>query len=71
MMQQNKRTNVVLDEKLVNNCFEITGLATKRELIQYALMQIVKLNKQKEILKLRGNVNWEGNLARSRKSRFD
>ncbi len=56
------RTNIVLDETLVKNCTKITGIKTKKALIDHALRELLRHKSQKRILKLKGRVTWEGNL---------
>ena len=56
------RTNIVLDEKLVNRCLKTTGLKTKRALIDHALRELLRHESQKKILTLKGNITWEGDL---------
>ncbi|HMV36485.1 MAG TPA: type II toxin-antitoxin system VapB family antitoxin [Turneriella sp.] len=56
------RTNVVLDEKLVKEAMKLTGKKTKRELIDYALHELVKRQKRLALLDLRGRLKWEGDL---------
>ena len=65
------RTNIVLDDELVSHCMEITGIKTKKSLIDFALKELVRKNKQKQILKLEGLVNWEGDLNKMREGRFN
>ena len=36
------RTNVVLDDQLVTDCMEITGIKTRRALIDHALREILR-----------------------------
>jgi hypothetical protein len=40
------RTNIVIDEKLTNEAFALTGLKTKRELVEFALQELVRLKKK-------------------------
>lgn len=58
-----KRTNIVLDDKLVNQGKKLTGLKTCKELVNFALMQLVRREKQKKILELEGKVDWSGDLT--------
>ena len=64
-----KRTNIELDEKLVKEALKLTKIKTKKELVNYALQELVSREKRKGILKLRGKVEWEGDLDEMRKSR--
>lgn len=65
-----KRTNIVIDEDLVKKGLELTGIKTQKDLVNYALRQLVRRESQKEILNLKGKVHWEGNLDGMRESRF-
>lgn len=64
-----KRTNIVLDEKLVDQCMKITGLRTQRALIDHALRELLRHENQMKILELKGGVHWDGDLARWRRGR--
>ena len=63
------RTNVVLDDKLVEECQELTGIETRRALIDYALHELRRHARQRRLLELKGSVKWEGDLADWRKAR--
>lgn len=63
------RTNVVLDDKLVEEALNLTHLKTKKEVVNYALKELVRKMKRKGLLKLEGKVEWEGSLAETRKGR--
>jgi Arc/MetJ family transcription regulator len=63
------RTNIELDEKLVKEAMKLTHKKTKKELVNYALEELVSRAKRKKILDLEGKVAWKGNLAEMRKSR--
>lgn len=64
-----KRTNIVLDEKLVREGFKRTGLKTRRALVDHALKELVRRERQVGLLALKGAVHWEGNLSEMRKNR--
>jgi Arc/MetJ family transcription regulator len=64
-----KRTNIVLNEKLVETGKELTGLKTSRAVVEYALSELVRRRKQARILSLRGSVGWRGNLRSMRSLR--
>ncbi len=63
------RTNVVLDDRLVADCQKTTGLKTRRALIDHALQELLRHERQKKVLELKGMIRWEGNLTRWRKGR--
>ncbi len=56
------RTNIDIDDTLLANVLEITGLKTKREAVDYALRVLWRMHQQKELRNLRGKVAWEGDL---------
>ena len=64
------RTNINLDDKLVSKGLKMTGLRTKRELVDLALRELVRKEDQKSILSLEGTMHWEGDLEELRTGRF-
>lgn len=56
------RTNIVLDDKLVKEAMKLSGKKTKRELVDFALHELVNQHRRRELLNLRGKLKWEGNL---------
>lgn len=64
-----KRTNIVLDDKLVDDCMKATGIKTQKALIDHALHELLRREKQAQILELKGNILWEGNLDEWRQGR--
>ena len=64
-----KRTNVVLDDKLMDDCLKATGIKTRRALIEHALRELLRHESQSKILELKGKVHWEGNLNEWRQGR--
>ena len=64
-----KRTNVVLDEKLIEDCIKVTGIKTQKALIDHALRELLRHEKQIKILELKGKISWNGNLDEWRKGR--
>lgn len=64
------RTNIVLDDKLVERAQKLTGIKTKREVIHEALRTLILLREQGNIRTVRGKLKWEGDLNEQRSSRF-
>jgi Arc/MetJ family transcription regulator len=64
------KTNIDLDERLVTRAQRLTGLKTKKEVVNHALSELVRRRDQKAILQLRGKVSWVGDLEAIRESRF-
>jgi len=63
------RTNLVLDDQLVADCVEATGIRTRRALVDHALHELLRHERQKKVLELKGTVVWEGDLAGWRRAR--
>lgn len=60
------RTNIVIDDDLMDRVLEATGIKTKREAVQTGLRLLLRLARQEEIRALRGKLRWEGDLERMR-----
>jgi Arc/MetJ family transcription regulator len=56
------RTNIVIDDKLMRDTLRASGLKTKREAVDQALRTFLRLRKQAEIRRLRGKLDWQGDL---------
>jgi Arc/MetJ family transcription regulator len=63
------RTNIDIDDKLVKAGLKVTHLRTKKELVNYALEELLKRAKRKRILKFEGKIQWEGDLRQTRANR--
>ena len=64
------RTNVEIDDNLMGEAQRLSGLKTKRAVIDAALRMFVRVKRQTDILNLAGKVRWEGNLDEMREGRF-
>ena len=60
------RTNIDIDDKLMEEAMKISKLKSKKELVNHALEELIRLNKRKKMLSLFGKVRWEGNLDEMR-----
>lgn len=60
------RTNIVIDDSLMAEALQLTGLSTKREAVDLALRTLVQIRRQEDIRKFRGKLKWEGNLDEMR-----
>jgi Arc/MetJ family transcription regulator len=63
------RTNIVIDDKLMREAIRASGLKTKRATVEHGLRTLVRLNTQTRIRKLRGNLDWQGDLKVMRTDR--
>ena len=61
------RTNIVIDDELMRQALELTGLKTKREAVEEGLKTLVRLKQQEKIRKYRGRLHWEGDLDKMRR----
>ncbi len=64
------RTNVVIDDDLMEKVKAATGLTTKKDVIHEALRTVIRLKSQEQTRALRGKLHWEGDLDETRESRF-
>ena len=64
------RTNVLIDDELMAKAKEVTGLQTKRAVIDEALRTLIRLRSQEKVRELRGKLHWEGDLDVMREGRF-
>lgn len=60
------RTNIVIDDVLMDKAIKATGLKTKKEVVEQGLKLIVQQNQQQAIRELRGKLHWQGNLDEMR-----
>jgi Arc/MetJ family transcription regulator len=60
------RTNIDIDENLIDEAMKISGHKTKKATVEAGLKLIISLNHQEKIRKLKGKLKWEGNLEQMR-----
>lgn len=63
------RTNIELDDALVERAMKLSGEATKRAVVHRALRLLVAVYGQASVRRLRGRVRWTGDLDTSRRGR--
>ncbi len=63
------RTNIVIDDQLMADALQVTGLKTKREVVEMGLKTLIKLKQQEKIKAFKGKLKWEGNLEEMRLDR--
>jgi Arc/MetJ family transcription regulator len=63
------RTNIVIDDRLMRDTLRATGLKTKREAVELGLQTLLRLRRQAEIRRLRGKLDWQGDLKKMRTDR--
>lgn len=65
------RTNIVIDDALMAEALKAAGARTKREVVEMGLRALVRLNRQAEIRRWRGRLDWRGDLDVMRRDRAD
>jgi Arc/MetJ family transcription regulator len=63
------RTNVDLDNTLLTEAMKMSGIQTKKAVLEMALQEYLRRNNLKKILEYRGKNIWEGNLEEMRSAR--
>lgn len=64
-------TNILIDNQLIDRARELTGIQSKRELVDYALRRLIQIEEQSIIKNLRGKLHWEGDINISRENRLN
>ena len=63
------RTNIDIDDEVLQEVRRLTGAKTKREAVDLALNELVARYRRLGLIGLKGKVRWEGDLETSRKAR--
>lgn len=60
------RTNIVIDDDLMNEALKLSGASTKKEAVELGLRALVRLKRQERIKRYKGKLKWEGDLDQLR-----
>ncbi|MCP2040532.1 Arc/MetJ family transcription regulator [Neisseria sp. HSC-16F19] len=60
------RTNIVINDQLMDEALKLSGLSSKREVVETALRLLVQQQRQRQIRRLRGRLAWDSDLAQMR-----
>jgi Arc/MetJ family transcription regulator len=60
------RTNIVIDDQLMNEAIKLSQLKTKRAVVESGLRLLIQTKKQERIKNLRGKLKWDGDLEKMR-----
>ncbi len=63
------RTNIEIDEALMQEALKATGTKTKREAVEVSLRLAVRLKRQRDALNTLWGIGWDGDLDEMRQSR--
>ncbi|HEX3820617.1 MAG TPA: type II toxin-antitoxin system VapB family antitoxin [Candidatus Sulfotelmatobacter sp.] len=64
------RTNIEIDDRLMRAAMRSSGAKTKKATVEAGLRLLAQTNAQGLVRRLRGKIQWEGDLAESRRNRF-
>ncbi|MDW6021973.1 type II toxin-antitoxin system VapB family antitoxin [Mesorhizobium sp. BAC0120] len=64
------RTNIEIDDTLLQEAMKFSGQKTKKGVVEEALRKYVRLARQKEALEAIQGMGWEGDLDKMREGRF-
>ena len=56
------RTNIILDDKLVSEAQKLTGISTKRGIVEEGLKTLIRLKRQQAVRAWRGKLAWDDDL---------
>jgi Arc/MetJ family transcription regulator len=60
------RTNIEIDDALMDRAMKLAGTRTKRETVERGLKLLIQLNEQTRIRAARGKLRWRGDLDATR-----
>ncbi|NLO60969.1 MAG: type II toxin-antitoxin system VapB family antitoxin [Spirochaetales bacterium] len=60
------RTNSIIDDQLMSEALLVSGMKTKKQAVEEGLKLLISMKKQEKIRKLRGKLQWEGDLDEMR-----
>ena len=63
------RTTIDIDDALMAEARNASGLATKKQIVEQALRLMIRLRRQQQVERAFGKFRWRGDLARGRNGR--
>ncbi len=60
------RTNIVINDDLMNEALRLTGFRTKKAVVEEGLRLLVKMRRQAKIRQLKGRLSWDESLEQMR-----
>ena len=63
------RTNIEIDNELMDEAIRLSGLKTKKATVELGLKTLVRMKKQEDFRRYRGKLAWDGNLDDMRTTR--
>lgn len=63
------RTNIVIDDELMRMALKVTGLKTKKAVVEEGLRTLLIFRKQSLLKSLKGKLQWEGDIDKMRRDK--
>jgi len=63
------RTNIDIDDALLDEARRVTGLKTKKAVVERGLREVIRMAREREALRMFGKLDWQGDLESSREGR--
>lgn len=60
------RTNVILNDELIEKAIQLGSFKTKKAAIEAGLKLLIQIKSQEKLRELRGKLHWEGDLEKMR-----
>jgi Arc/MetJ family transcription regulator len=60
------RTNIIIDDTLMNQALSVSGYKTKKETVEEGLRLLIAIKNQSKARNFRGKLKWEGDLEKMR-----
>lgn len=60
------RTNIVIDDELMEEALKVSGIKTKKEAVREGLKLLIQRKKLERIRSLRSKLSWKGDLGQMR-----
>ena len=61
------RTNIILNDSLLNEAMRLTRAKTKKATVDAALRELIASARRRRMLALKGKVKWQGDLSKMRR----
>ena len=60
------RTNIDINDQLIAKALKLSKSKTKKQVVELALASFIKSIMRRQMLELKGNIDWEGDLKQMR-----
>jgi len=63
------RTNIVIDDELMQEALKLSGFRTKKDAVEAGLRLLIEFSRQAKVKNFRGKLKWSGDLDKMRKDK--